>query len=80
MAKLTTHILDTSTGTPANGVKINLYRKEGQNSVFIKTAETNSDGRCDEALLSSKDFILGCYELEFAVDEYSKLTALIVLF
>ena len=67
MAKLTTHILDTSTGTPANGVKINLYRKEGQNSVFIKTAETNSDGRCDEALLSGKDFIVGCYELEFAV-------------
>ena len=36
MAKLTTHILDTSSGSPANGVKINLYRKEGQNSVFIK--------------------------------------------
>ena len=72
MAKLTTHILDTSRGTPANGVKINLYRKEGQNSVLIKTAETNSDGRCDEALLSGKDFIVGCYELEFAVDEYFK--------
>ena len=72
MAKLTTHILDTSRGKPANGVKINLYRKEGQNSVLIKTAETNSDGRCDEALLSDKDFIVGCYELEFAVDEYFK--------
>ena len=72
MAKLTTHILDTSMGTPANGVKINLYRKEGPNSVLIKTAETNSDGRCDEALLSGKDLILGCYELEFAVDEYFK--------
>jgi len=72
MAKLTTHILDTSTGTPANGVKINLYRKEGQNSVLIKTAQTNSDGRCDEALLSGQDFIVGCYELEFAVDQYFK--------
>ena len=72
MAKLTTHILDTSKGTPANGVKINLYRKKGQNSVLIKTAETNSDGRCDEALLSDKEFIVGCYELEFSVDEYFK--------
>ena len=45
MAKLTTHILDTSTGTPANDVKINLYRKEEQNSELIKTAKTNSDGR-----------------------------------
>ena len=72
MAKLTTHILDTSTGTPANDVKIDLYRKEGQNSVRIKTAITNSDGRCDEALLSGQDFIVGCYELEFAVDQYFK--------
>ena len=72
MAKLTTHILDTSTGTPANGVKINLYRKEDQNSVLIKTVQTNSDGRCDEALLSGQDFMVGCYELEFVVDQYFK--------
>jgi len=72
MAKLTTHILDTSSGKPANSVKIDLYRKENQNSVLIKTAQTNSDGRCDEALLSGKDFRLGCYEIEFAVDQYFK--------
>jgi len=72
MAKLTTHILDTSSGKPANGVKINLYRKENQNSVLIKTAQTNSDGRCDEALLSDNDFRVGCYEIEFAVDQYFK--------
>ena len=70
MAKLTTHILDTSSGKPASGVKINLYRKENQNSVLIKTAQTNSDGRCDEALLSDNDFRAGCYEIEFAVDQY----------
>ena len=70
MAKLTTHILDTSSGKPASGVKINLYRKENQNLVLIKTAQTNSDGRCDEALLFGKDFKIGCYEIEFAVDQY----------
>ena len=70
MAKLTTHILDTSSGKPASGVKINLYRKENQNLVLIKTAQTNSDGRCDEALLSGKDFKIGCYEIEFSVDQY----------
>ena len=72
MAKLTTHILDTSSGKPANGVNINLYRKEGQNSVLIKSVQTNSDGRCDEALLSDNDFRVGCYEIEFAVDQYFK--------
>ena len=72
MAKLTTHILDTSSGKPANGVNINLYQKEGQNSVLIKTAQTNSDGRCDEALFSDNDFRVGCYEIEFAVDQYFK--------
>ena len=70
MAKLTTQILDTSSGKPASGVKINLYRKENQNLVLIKTAQTNSDGRCDEALLSGKDFKIGCYEIEFAVEQY----------
>ena len=72
MAKITKNILDKSSGKHANGVKSNLYRKEDQNSVLIKTVQTNSDGRCDEALLSDKDFIVGCYELEFAIDQYFK--------
>jgi len=36
MAKLTTHILDTSSGKPANGVKINLYRKETRAQYILK--------------------------------------------
>ncbi len=70
MGKLTTHILDTSIGRPAHGVKINLYRREGLDSVLINSAQTNSDGRCDEPLLSGGEFSAACYELEFAVDEY----------
>ena len=64
--------MDTSIGKPAQGVKINLYRREGLDSVLINSAQTNSDGRCDEPLLSGEGFIAACYELEFAVDEYFK--------
>ena len=47
MGKLTTHILDTTLGSPAQNVKINLYKREGHNSVLINSTQTNSDGRCD---------------------------------
>jgi 5-hydroxyisourate hydrolase len=70
MGKLTTHILDTTLGSPAQNVKINLYKREGNNSVLINSAQTNSDGRCDEPLLSGTDFCEGCFELEFAVGDY----------
>ena len=37
MGQLTTHILDTSAGTPASEVVINLYRREGTKSTHIKS-------------------------------------------
>ncbi len=69
MGQLTTHILDTSSGTPAQGVKIKLYRRDAE-LVLINSTQTNADGRCNDPLLSSAEFSVGCYELEFAVDDY----------
>ena len=42
MAKLTTHILDTSTGTPANDVKINLYRSLDLHWTIIQSYDSIS--------------------------------------
>jgi 5-hydroxyisourate hydrolase len=70
MAKLTTHVLDTSNGVPATGIEIRLNIVQDGGSTLIKRSKTNSDGRCDEALLEGQDFLSGTYELVFDVEKY----------
>lgn len=68
--RLTTHVLDTALGKPAAGLSISLFRIEGENRAHLKTAATNSDGRCDAPLLQGGDFAAGEYELVFAAGDY----------
>lgn len=71
MGYLTTHILDTTRGVAAAGVKIHLYQHsaEGQRQLIHSTV-SNNDGRCDQPLLQADNFSAGVYELEFVIDEY----------
>lgn len=71
MGYLTTHILDTTKGVAAAGVKIHLYQHSanGQRQLIHSTV-SNNDGRCDQPLLQADSFSVGVYELEFAIDEY----------
>lgn len=68
--KLTTHVLDTATGKPAAGLAIALYKLSNSSSVMLKAVVTNSDGRCDEPLLSGDAFETGTYELVFFAGDY----------
>ena len=68
--KLTTHVLDTSSGKPGAGLKIDLYRLAGEERTALKTVRTNSDGRCDEPLLAGNELGPGEYELVFHVGDY----------
>ena len=70
MGKLTTHILDTSMGTPAKEVEIKLYKRNDSSLKLINSAKTNEDGRCNEPLLSGNLFEEGCYEIEFKIGHY----------
>jgi len=70
MGKLTTHVLDTTHGKPAAGMKIDFYRVEREGPCLLKTVTTNADGRCDEPLLEDADLLVGVYELVFHVGEY----------
>ena len=70
MGKLTTHILDTSMGTPAQGVEIKLYKRNDSSLKLINSEKTNEDGRCNETLLSGDSFEEGCYEIEFNIGHY----------
>lgn len=68
--RLTTHVLDTAAGKPAAGLKIELFRIDREARLYLKTATTNSDGRCDGPLLEGGEFQTGEYELVFHVGDY----------
>ena len=69
---LTTHVLDTSIGKPANNLKIILYKITNSEKILIKEMKTNDDGRTHEPILSSDQFSEGFYELLFHVGPYLK--------
>ena len=69
---LTTHVLDTANGCPAQGISIELYKLGTKRELIVKTI-TNSDGRCDQPLLDKTDFACGKYELVFHVASYFNL-------
>lgn len=70
MAKLSTHVLDTSRGVPAAGVRIELHIVRDGRRQSIATATTNADGRTDAPLLSGEHLETGIYELTFHAGEY----------
>jgi 5-hydroxyisourate hydrolase len=85
MAKspITCHVLDTSTGRPAQGITIRLQRfdapkKEGDQWLFNPLAEgvTNSDGRCVDLLppitsTETRELLKpGLYKIIFSTKEY----------
>ena len=82
---LTTHVLDTANGIPAEGMHIVLCRiqtahaskdeesqyADGETRTKLGTFTTNADGRIDgSSLLSGDDFFAGEYELIFHVSAY----------
>lgn len=67
---LTTHVLDTARGCPAEGLKIELFRIEGETRHHLKTLTTNADGRTDAQILPSEEFATGSYELLFHAGAY----------
>lgn len=67
---LTTHVLDTARGCPAQGMQIDLYRIDGDARSHLKTFVTNDDGRTDTQILPAEEFALGTYELVFHAGAY----------
>lgn len=67
---LTTHVLDTARGCPAEGMKIELFRIDGNERSLLKTLATNNDGRTDEQILPAAEFATGEYELVFHAGAY----------
>lgn len=70
MGKLSTHVLDTSSGIPAANVEIDLYRITTSGKNLIKSVKTNEDGRTNELLLDELNIEIGEYELVFHIANY----------
>ena len=68
--RLTTHVLDTAQGKPAENLRIELFRLEGDSAVEIGMFRTNGDGRCDAPLMSGPAMKAGIYELRFHAGDY----------
>ena len=74
MTKLTTHCLDTFSGKPAKGIKVDVYsiseKREKINSITL-----NNNGRSDKPLIEGSNFKEGQYELVFFIGDYFKKIA-----
>ncbi len=72
---LSTHVLDTMHGTPAAGMKVQLFTTQGQSQihagVLVKTITLNEDGRSpDGPLYDAASLRAGTYRLVFDVAGY----------
>jgi 2-oxo-4-hydroxy-4-carboxy-5-ureidoimidazoline decarboxylase len=68
---LSTHVLDTHGGSPAQGVAIELVETAADGrSRTLKRAVTNADGRTDKPLFTGAPVPIATYELRFAVGDY----------
>lgn len=70
-AVLSTHVLDTSTGRPAFGVFVELFKKKEDAWILWHNTATSSDGRVQFPF--GKDSMLaGTYKLKFNIEDYYK--------
>ncbi len=70
MGRLSTHVLDTAHGRPAQGVRIELFAIDGESRRLVTGAMTNADGRADAPLLSDGNLRTGIYEIRFHIGDY----------
>ena len=68
--KLSTHVLDTANGCPANSMQIELWSLEGAAPKRLKTLRANADGRTDQPLLAAEEMKIGSFEIIFSVGDY----------
>ncbi|MCE2517019.1 MAG: hydroxyisourate hydrolase [Alphaproteobacteria bacterium] len=67
---LTTHVLNTALGIPAEGITITAYRVADGKRDELARMTTNTDGRTDSPILPEGEFPAGDYWLIFDVGPY----------
>lgn len=70
MGHLSTHVLDTAHGCPAEGMHVLLQREVDGAWIAVKSSDLNADGRTNGPLLVSHEMFAGLYRLSFSVADY----------
>ncbi len=70
MARISTHVLDTSRGLPARGVALALHRIHDSEREALAETVTDATGRTAQPLLSADRIEPGVYELTFRAGDY----------
>ncbi len=70
MIKITSHILDTSKGKPAEGITIVLYQGGNDEWKEINRSITNTDGRTPSPINAENVLQQGIYKLRFETKDY----------
>jgi 5-hydroxyisourate hydrolase len=71
LAGVTTHVLDVTSGRPAEGVRVELYElADGSQRKLIAHVVTNADGRTDKPLMTAEQARAGRFELVFHVGDF----------
>lgn len=72
MNSITTHVLDTARGRPAEGIAIVLERLDGAQWQELGRGATDADGRLRTLLPADQPLQTGRYRLTFAVGDYQQ--------
>lgn len=70
MANLSTHILDTTRGRPAQGVTVSLDQRQGEGWKRLAESKTNADGRVAGFFVDGESLSAGVYQLTFDTGSY----------
>jgi len=70
MVHITSHILDTSKGKPANGVDVKFSVLEDTDWKLLAESVTNSDGRTENLAGALSELKSGSYKLQFKTSSY----------
>ena len=71
MSTISTHVLDTSCGTPARGIRVTLQRAAGADAWDeLAMGSTNADGRIPDFVPKDVTLTAGIYRMRFDVSAY----------
>ena len=67
---ISTHILDTACGRPAEGVPVSLARQDGADWCVLHIDRTDADGRCRQLIPGGMRPETGLYRIRFETAVY----------
>jgi 5-hydroxyisourate hydrolase len=70
MSQITTHVLDTATGMPADNLAITLFGQQSGEFIKINGGVTNADGRLPGLLADDVVLAAGTYKVLFETKAY----------